>query len=131
VVVVVDVVDVVVVEVVDVVVDAVVVVDGLVVVVLDDEVDEVDDEVDDVVTEVVVGVSSSSPARTAKMINTTATATINTATAHNTGLLSALRSDGGVCVVSVSVASAGTGAVASSPWSTVGSCCVGSSPPGY
>ena len=79
-----------------------VVVGGRVVVVIGGRVVVVDDEVDDVVDVLVVvaGVLSSFEAFTARMISTTATATIKIATAHRSGLRAGLgpvaASSGGV-----------------------------------
>jgi hypothetical protein len=84
----------------DVVVDEVVVVELVVVAVVDVVgrvvvvVEEVDEDVVLVDVTVVAGVESSSDDRTAKMINTTATATIRIARAQKIGLLHALLSEG-------------------------------------
>jgi hypothetical protein len=97
-------------------VDEVVVVDGRVDDVVDEgrvvdveELVEVDDDVVDVV--VFAGVSSSE-ARTAKMISTAATATINTAIAHSNGFRAGL-SDG---AAGSSVAAGVTGVTAGCGW---------------
>lgn len=117
--------------VVELVVGLVVVVGGRVVVVVDAEV-VVDDDVV-VVDDVVAGVVSSSDARSAKMIKTTATAMISTASAQKIGLLKALLSDGGGPAAYVGSAGGGIG----SPMfgsvgvgSTEGIAWVGSSAPG-
>jgi hypothetical protein len=91
--------------------------------------------VDDDVT-VVAGGLSSSDDRSAKMINTTATATMRMASAQKIGLLIALRSEGGGAPVYGGSEGADAGGTGSPMFgsvgvgSTAGMACVGSSAPG-